>query len=147
MYKADRFTCEHYASRYTTRYNQLPSPLRPMTEKEFAQSSFFSYTAQFIEHRQAHFCLEDVPENIRELVRFNLSKNAPDASATMVAVQMFWYDEHSGIAAINDYWGGKVHWFAFGCQHEWKHTGTPYRCYNTYECVKCGCKNAVDSSD
>lgn len=137
------FTCEHYPSEYGQRFNLLPSPLRVLSEEEVARGNWFVYSPQYTEYRQAHFNINDVPEDVRAALSFAYRAD-PNM---MVVMRLYWFDQHSGIALVNDYWGGKVHWLSFGCEHNWRHTGTPYNCYNTYECTKCGEKKAIDSSD
>lgn len=140
------YNCDKYPTTYQHRFNQLPSPLRSLTEAQFAQSRFFTYEPQFVEYRQPHYRLSELPPDVAVRLGFNVHKDYPDA-ITSCSMRMYWFDAHSGIAAVNDYWSGKVYWFEFGCDHDWRHTATLGRCYNRYVCDRCGVTKEIDSSD
>jgi|GEM_PF-2223802 hypothetical protein len=127
-----------------TDFNDPPIGLRRISEKEFATSQFFTYTPKATEYRQVYVV------------------SASDLTAKrngnkMITLHMFWFDDDTGIAMHNDYWQGKVEYFAFGCKHEYRemeqgecrergisHFG---HCYHVCECNKCKHIWSYDSSD
>lgn len=124
------------------RDSDSPSPnFKEITEKEFAQSKFFSYGADRTEYRQI------LPDRLP----WKGEKYA-------LSVTLYYLYDGTGYGISSDYWQGKVRYFRFAaCEHEYKelsqqecrkrglyHAG---RCYHVSECVKCGRINAVDSSD
>lgn len=115
-------------------YNKAPAGWREITEGEFAQSSFFTYGFTGIEHRQI--------------------LNWPEPKAPMLSAQMYHMHDGTGFAMVNDYWGKKLRYFAFGCVHEWGGELTEaekavqvFNCTTKYKCKKCGYFQQVDSSD
>lgn len=117
-----------------TGYNEAPQKWRSITEEEFAKSLFFQYNPELIEDRAI---LQD------------------DKPALMA--KLFWFHDDTGIGMVNDFWGGKVQYFAFGCDHDYKELSAKEcvkrgiyhggQCYHVTECAKCKRINAVDSSD
>jgi hypothetical protein len=118
-------------------FNDAPKGLRVISEKEFAQSGFFAYEPILREYRQIY-----------------RDKNWNNGGC--LAIQMYWMDEHCGIAMSNDYYAGKVTYYVFGCQHKYRelsqeechkrglfHAGN---CYHVYECPDCGHVKSEDSS-
>lgn len=122
-------------------YNDLPPNWKELTEKEFAQSPFFTYSPEFMEFRQVR-----------------LTPNGP-----FEGLRMFWLNEKEGYALVRDYWAGKVRYFSFAvCVHEWhgvtraelaekwpQHVKryTPGNCCHNSVCLKCGDFRFIDSSD
>jgi len=108
-------------------YNDLPPEFKEISEKEFAQSMFFSYSPMKVEFRQAR------------LIK--------DSEMHLQSMRIYWFYNYTYIVIWNDYWAGKVH-FAKGqlCEHafECKNLG---RCLNKYTCKKCGFTEEIDSSD
>lgn len=125
-----------------TDYNDPPIGLRRISEKEFAKSQFWVSSARAIEHRQIHV------RSKTDLV---------NGRGAMIPLIMFWFDDRTGIAMHSDYWGGKVEYFAFGCEHSYRELSRDeagehgYRhfgsCYHVMECTKCKHIVAFDSSD
>ena len=113
------------------KFNECPENFREITEKEFAKSWFFVYSPNTVEYRQFKF-----EEKIGSFRLFNF---------------------HTGIgfAMTNDYWEGKVRYFQYGCEHNWKeisakeareegiHTGYQF---HVNKCTKCGEIWSYDSS-
>lgn len=116
------------------RYNTLPDGWRSLTQKEFAQSSFFTYSPEWFDYIQAV---------------------VPGMGPTFQGIRLFYMHDRTGYAIVADYWKGKVYAFAFGCDHEWGGTLTPQedaarprgRCLHTEKCKKCGYVWSYDSSD
>ena len=141
----DKFVCcPEETAPDGTRYNDPPIGLRRISEKEFAQSKFFSQVPTHREYRQIF-----VDDNLQKPEKRNLSK--------MVSIYLYWFADKTGIAMHSDYLKGKIEYFAFGCEHKYhelsqeeangrgiKHWGM---CYHIEECEKCKHINAYDSSD
>jgi hypothetical protein len=117
-------------------YNNVPVNMTEITEKEFVQSPFFTYSFSKYEHRQAIF---DVGKG-----------------AQYQDIKIFWLHDGSGYCMITDFWDGKLRYFRCGCNHSWveltasdcrerniSHYGN---CYHVYECSDCGYVKADDSS-
>ena len=117
-------------------YNAPPVGMKEISEKEFAQSSFFVYSFVATEYRQVL-----------------INKKYMD-------IKIFWMniepDQADGFAVHNDYWGGKVTYYRVGCEHKYKemsqddarkeghqHFGM---CYHVSKCTKCGKVISYDSS-
>lgn len=117
-------------------FNTAPVGFAEITQKEFAQSNFFRYGPEAIEHRQ----LLNVP-----------------GEKTMLAVWMYYYHDGTGLALAEDFWAGTIRYFRFGCDHDYRELSpeaTRQRglshfghCWHTYECQTCGHIEAHDSSD
>lgn len=130
--------------------NTAPVGWRKITEKEFAQSKFFSYSPDHMEYRQLTRTQDGGPV-AHQTTRYG------DTHPVMVAAHMFWFYDGTGVALGNDWWGGTVQYYAFGCQHEYTELGAKEcrergithwgRCWHVYECSKCGHIDAHDSSD
>lgn len=80
-------------------YNKFPEGWRRITVKQFAQSHFFSYSPEKVEHRQM------LPA---------------DRRGKMVPATLFHFYDKTGIGIVNDFWKGKVYYFAFGCAHHFE---------------------------
>jgi hypothetical protein len=122
--------------------NYAPKGWREITEKEFSQSLFFTYTPVAIEYRQLTCDYDGNKLNEKY----------------MLAVKMFMMHDGTGVAISADYWEGKLRFFAFGCQHEYREYGREYatehklpyeggRCMHNYHCKKCSDVMIHDSSD
>jgi len=117
------------------RFNDAPPGWHEVTEGEIAQSIFASYTPVSREYRQ-----------IRS-----------DNGGPMLAVNLYFMHDGTGVGMHFDYWGKKVRWYRFGCAHTYKELGVDAcrargiyhggRCYHVNECTTCGHINAYDSSD
>jgi hypothetical protein len=115
-------------------YNKAPTGFREITEGDFAQSAFFTYGFMGVEHRQI--------------------LNWPQPKAPMLHAHMYHLHDGTGFAMVNDYWGKKVRYFVFGCEHEWGGELTEaeksvpvYNCTTKYKCKLCGYFQQIDSSD
>lgn len=123
--------------------DKVPDGLCEITLEEFSHSNLFTYSPERYEWRQM---LGNAPNNF---------------TGKTLALQMFWHDEHGGVAmARNSYRDehGPVRFFRFGCTH--KHTtelsqsecrlGGIYHggnCYHVVRCNSCGKVIAHDTSD
>lgn len=120
-------------------YNVAPWGWRPITEKEFVQGMFHTYSPVATEFRQV---FRDIDGN---------------EFAQYLAVKLFWFHDGTGVAMHCDYWKGRVDYFAFGCNHEYVGV-SPEECkkYTTMahwgmhcraeRCVKCDDFFMVDTS-
>ena len=113
-------------------FNYAPVGFHEVTEKEFAQSGFFTYPFEANEYRQLLYDQNGKP----------LTKDTP-----ILSIRLFFHSDNQGFGMSTDYWAGKVRYFRFGCEHEYEHTKKLGNCYNQYTCKVCGHVNAVDSSD
>ena len=143
--------------------NAPPVNLTPISEAEFAQSTFFHYTPRFVEHRQIYpwddenqkpaFNNAVWPWEGYEGYTPPLGKYY--RKGQMISAQLFYMWDGTGFLITRDYWDGKVHYYRFGCQHEWGAApeGHPARGRHLFRtehlsyCVKCGHWHVVDSSD
>lgn len=80
--------------------NDFPPGWREMPEKEAAQSAFFGESTQLVEFRQM----------------FRAGSTEPVQEA-----RLFFLPDDTGFALVSDFWGGKVRFFRFGCEHEFQH--------------------------
>jgi len=117
-------------------YNDSPPNFKEITEKEFAQSHFFTYDPEATDYRQ----ITDMPNE-----------------KTTLAVKLFFFHDGSGVGMSSDYWEGKVRYFSFDlCEHEYEeltaemarelglmHHGM---CWHVIKCRKCGHTQSYDSS-
>lgn len=124
------------------RYNHAPKDWREITEKEFSQSQFFGNTPVALEFRQLNYDYDN-----------NRLKND-----NMLSVQLYLYEDGTGIGLARDYWKGKARYFKFGCQHDYQEYGPafakehnlPYyagNCLHNTQCTKCHRVWCYDSSD
>lgn len=123
-----------------THYNYPPTNFREISEKEFAQSHFHIYTPIAISFAQIY--LNPNPNRQRDAVH---------------SVKYFFMHDMTGYAIGADYWDGKVHYYKFGCDHDYRQVSQEEcrdrdivhfgRCYHVSECKKCGFLEAIDSSD
>ena len=111
------------------RYNDFPPNWREASEDEF----------------WGKFMVD--PKRHEEFRQMRVGKGEQYVSA-----RLYFYDHDEGLAMVNNYdWKEfkyrtpKLYKFAL-CEHEWNYVGTPYNCYNTYKCVKCGATKGIDSS-
>lgn len=123
-------------------YNDFPPGWAEISMKELVQATPFStYQPVYIEHRQMIRNKDESPLNINK----------------MVEASLYFYHDGTGIGIVCDYWGEKVTYYRFGCQHTYQEISTEEcrkrgiyhggRCYHVSVCTKCGQINAVDSSD
>lgn len=112
------------------RYNDYPPNWKEATEDEF--------WGKFMHDPKRH-------EEFRQMRRNN--------NEQYVTAHLYFYDNGEGLALVKNYdWktfkylSPKLYKFAL-CEHEWVHVGTPYNCYNTYKCSKCGDGKGIDSGD
>jgi hypothetical protein len=118
-------------------FNDFPPNWKEITEKEFAQGMFFSYTPTLTEHRQ--------------MGRMEVG------SEPMLTATLYFFHDGSGVALASDFWAGKVRYFSFTCcVHEFRRPTEaehvrgvvrPGRCFHVSICDKCNYVSAVDSSD
>jgi hypothetical protein len=103
-------------------FNTPPENFTLITEIEFSHSSFWIYFPVAVEHRQFEH------------------KGSP------INLLMYWGDKYSGYAMSRDYYAGKVLYYHFGCEHDYR-VETIGRCRHKWTCKKCGHERVVDSSD
>lgn len=119
-------------------FNSEPIGLKEISEKEFAQSDFFTYSPVALEYRQV------MPKN-----------------GKVYSLRIFWMNttpgQANGFAMHSDYWGGKIRYYKVGCDHKYRelsaseakdkghhHSGN---CYHVTECIHCGRIFSYDSGD
>ncbi len=125
--------------------NAVPDQLRTITEKEFAQSNFFTYSPDKVEYRQVHGCSDEI------------TKQLGYDRQQMIELRLYYMTDGGGFALHNNYWKGTIHFLKFGCEHNYRelsqleavennvsHYGM---CYHVYKCQTCGHIMAQDSSD
>jgi hypothetical protein len=109
-------------------FNDLPPNFQEISIKEFVRSNFFIYSYKYHDFRQV------------------TNKKAFDVEYA-VNLRLFIFDDYSGFALRNDYWGKKLHIYKFAyCIHETEIT-KQNNCYREFVCRKCGYKSVIDSSD
>jgi len=125
-----------------TGFNDPPVGLREVTEKDFAQSMFFTYSPMGIESRQIFTDKFYEDERGRKVI---------------LSLTIFWMHDETGVCMSNNYWDGKIRYFLCGCDHDYqelswqeckergiRHEG---RCWHVTECKTCKNISAHDSSD
>jgi hypothetical protein len=119
-------------------YNDAPPNFKEITEEEFAQSMFFTYSPEYTEYRQI---LLDPDSKRKEAL----------------SVKLYFFFDGNGFGMANDYWAKKVRYFRFKkCDHkavelspvEARKKGIVHHgnCYHVLECSKCGYIHSYDSS-
>jgi hypothetical protein len=121
-------------------HNDVPPGWREIPEEEFVRSYFFRYSPEKVEHRQL------VNANIK------CEKGRP-----LVDARLYFFHDGTGVAMMQDFWAGKLRYFAFGCAHKYQEVhGETARnlgfrftgnCQHAHICEKCGHRYMVDSSD
>jgi len=118
-------------------FNSFPPNWKPIQEDDF-WSTFMTYSPILQEYRQMYPVRKDDPSR-------------RDHNARMTVAKLFYFGRDEGLAMVEVVVNARKvrpQFFQFAaCEHEWRHTGTPYNCYNTYECTKCKMPMAIDSSD
>lgn len=104
-----------------TGYNDPPVNFKEITEKEFAQSQFHSYSPVLIEYRQM-------------IVKEDLSPGKL-SNGRMLSSHLYWFADDTGIAIVSEHHKGKVRYFSFGCNHALGQK--TYEPGKTYTCTKC----------
>lgn len=121
-------------ARKTGGFNDFPPNWREISEEVFAKSAHFTWTFVMTEHRQMLTPKRDVP---------------------CVSATLLWQQDSTGYALVNDFWGGKVRYYTFGCEHvagdaaaEMKKRGLRLENmqHATY-CPKCNFLAIYDTSD
>lgn len=112
----------------TNDYNAAPLGLKEVSAETFAQADFWTYTAKKEEHRY----ITRYPEGVTPI------KGLSD-------IRMYWMHDGHGWGMAQDYWGKKVRYFSFGCEHEWNEEKIG-NCLHLLTCKLCGTKREVDSS-
>jgi len=114
--------------------NDFPPGWRELSEKEFAKSMFFTYHARAYQFRQM--------------------RDPADPLSPVVSATLFFMHDGTGYSMISDYWGGKLRFYTFGCDHKWgdaseelKKRGIRLHQHeHAHFCTKCGYLSIVDSS-
>jgi hypothetical protein len=122
--------------------NAFPEGWREIPVGEFARSNFFTYSPTFVEYRQMY------PTDDDGIIQHQTK---------MTAAKLFHYNDGTGIAMSSDFWGKKIYYYKFGCDHKYKEMGMNEAkergfqhhgmCWHVYECVTCGDVMSTDSSD
>ena len=120
--------------------NKPPVNFHEITEEEFAKSEFFHYTPIATGYSQVF-----------------LKPDGDLRNDKIMPMRFFFMHDNTGFAMYANYWQGHLHYFAFGCDHEFRELSQDQcfardithfgRCYHVYECLKCDYIDAVDSSD
>lgn len=107
-----------------TPYHELYEGWREITEAEFVRSGFFTYCFDAMQFKA---------------VTLNPKHGQWSTRA-------FLFSDGTGVALVQEYWEGKLRYFAFGCQHDMliENIG---RCLHRHTCRKCGVVQEIDSSD
>lgn len=123
-------------------YNDPLPNMVELTPEEFAQSSFFTYSVDYIGYRQID--PRRLPENIKckffMPIKYFINKS-----------------DLSGYAMYQEYHEKRVRFFKFTpCVHDWRYPTDedfakgcprPAMCFHVSICTKCGQIECVDSSD
>ena len=126
----------------------LPN-MKEITEKDFARSTFFSYTPEYIGYRQI---------SSESMLAAGLTPDkTQNGRPTITRCQFYVFYNGTGIGMSHDYWGGKVRYFSFAvCDHVYRDPNEtdfangcprPARCFHVSVCTKCDFVSVVDSSD
>lgn len=121
----------------------LPYKWRQITEKEFAQSIFFVHSPIAVAYEQFYW------------------DEFGNRSERMIAARLYFFHNKTGLALESDYWAGKVHYYAFGCAHEFREVTFNYIRENlgyngpgrlssfdhVMLCSKCNYYHVINSSD
>jgi len=115
--------------------NDFPEGWREISSEEFARCQFFTYSPTHIEYRQ----MQD------------------DDHRTSTSAKLFHFADGTGVAMSSDFWGKKVIYYKFGCDHKYvelsrsesESSGIQHRgmCWHVYRCAKCENIMSTDSSD
>ena len=81
--------------------NLAPIGLKLLTEKEFAQSHYWTYSPDYIEFRQFHPYKEIDGITIRD-------------------GRIYYMHDNTGYLISHDYYAGRIYYFKFGCNHQYK---------------------------
>lgn len=114
-------------------YNNPPPGFQEITAEEFAQSGFFTWCKEKVEHRQI------TSNNLKDDQLLFPVKG-------FLGITLFWmnHGDHYGIAS--DYWDKRVRYFKFAkCFHDYKEIGGS-NCVHVCKCTKCGDVWEYDSS-
>jgi hypothetical protein len=146
MYKTEY--CGNLDANY--KFNLAPSGLKEISEKEYAQSMFFSYTPEFMSYKQILEFPVDCDASTVSKWEARIKKSG------CLQMHLFHFHDGTGIGLSADFWAGKISYFRFGCKHSYRelsveecldrkifHGGA---CYHVSECSLCKYVNAVDSS-
>jgi len=107
-------------------FNKPFPNMRELSEKDFAQSQFFTYCHGEPEYRQFPFKHSD--------------------GKTYTATARGYMVNGEGFCVIREYWQGRVRWFKYGCEHNYEEKNVG-RCLHKYTCTKCKHSYTTDSSD
>ena len=123
-------------------FNDFPPNWREIDEKTFSQSHFFMYTPKIVEYRQM---LERDENGLMKMDKM------------CVSAHLYIFEDGVGFAMHSDYWAGKIRFYQFGCQHDYRPVSSDEcrnrgiyhggKFFHVSECSKCGYIMAVDSSD
>lgn len=117
----------------------LPPNFREISEKEFAQSKYFTYSPKFVEFRQVN--------DPKAVSLFKWGEPGRERSHVF-DVRLYYFYDGTGLGIVGDYWGGRVRYFSFAvCEHLNRTERNIGRCLNEYICNECGFKETIDSSD
>lgn len=85
--------------RLNGRYNDFPPGWREIDAAEFAKSRHFMFCPVLVEFRQM----------MRPFGETDTTKDVPHVSA-----YLYWQQNGTGYAVVNDYWAGTVKFYTFG---------------------------------
>lgn len=107
-----------------TPYHKVYDGWREITESQFVKSGFFTFHIQAMQYKSI----------------------AIEPQHGQWATRAFLFSDGTGVALVQDYWGGKLRYFAFGCDHDWQIENIG-RCLHKHTCRLCNCTMEIDSSD
>lgn len=116
-------------------YASFPPNFREITEQEFVDMAPFTWGPAKIEFRQM----------------------MKEHGVPALPAQLYFFRDGTGYAMSTDHKAHQVHYYRFGCEHEYKsltraecHERNIYHGdgrYHVRECAKCGYLESLDSSD
>lgn len=127
--------------------NSEPVGMKELTEAEFAQSEFFTFTPVAVEHRQI---IPKRPKHTKGVQTNN----------QVYSLLIFWMNtepgQADGFAMRNDYYEGRMRYYRVGCDHDYQELSVAEarkkghmhfgNCYHVTECAHCKRIFAYDSS-
>lgn len=118
------FLNPHVQNLLKTPYHEPYPGWREVTESGFVRGGFFTFRIKAMQTKTI---------------------TLPNSKGPLTA-RAFLFGDGTGYALVQDYWGGKLRYFTFGCDHDMTITNIG-RCLNRHTCKICGYTTDIDSSD